>query len=71
MKLTLDKIIKKLKTIETNFNNTDDPTKRYALLQALNHIGEKEIPFHGYWEDAYLKSMLKEHGADPEVKKYE
>ena len=64
MTLTLDEIIKKLKIIEKKFNATKNPTEKYALIQALNHIAEKELPVHGYWEDTWREVMLKEHGAN-------
>ena len=63
MKLTLKEIIHKLKVIEKAFNESDNPTARYALIQALNHIGEEEIPIHGYWENLYRTAMLKDNGA--------
>jgi hypothetical protein len=62
MELDLTEIVNKLKTIELNFNSTENPTERYALIQALNHIGENEIPIHGNWEDIYRKAMLEAHG---------
>ena len=63
MKLDLSEIIKKIKTIEKRFNATIDPTERYALIQALNHIAEKEIPIHGHFEDSYRNAMLRVRGA--------
>ena len=59
MQLDLDKIIEKLRAIEVRFNEAQSTTKRYALIQALNHIAENELPIHGYWEDTYRKAMVK------------
>lgn len=63
MQLDFSDIINRLKLIEKKFNETEDATKRYALIQALNHIGEKEIPIHGAWEETYRKGMLRKEGA--------
>ena len=63
MILDFTEIINKIKAIEHRFNASEDPTERYALIQALNHIGEQEIPIHGYWEKTYREAMLKDHGA--------
>ncbi len=63
MKLTFKEIIKNLNIIEKKFNISNDPTERYALIQALNHIAEKELPVHGHWEEVYYKAMMKDKGA--------
>ena len=46
MKIDLSGPIKQLQRIQKEFNTSDDPTERYALIQALNHIAENVIPFH-------------------------
>jgi len=63
MKLDLKEIVKAIQRIEKAFNASKDATERYALIQALNHIGEKELPIHGYWENSYRQVMLKDKGA--------
>jgi len=63
MKLDLKEIITRIKAIEIAFNKSKDSTERYALIQALNHLGEVELPIHGYWENVYRKGMLKDKGA--------
>jgi hypothetical protein len=62
MKLDFSDIIKQLKKIETDFNASDDPEERYALICALNHLAEQQIPIHGHWEDTYRKAMLRNRG---------
>jgi hypothetical protein len=62
MILDLSKIINKIKKIEKSFNETDDPLKRYALIQALNHIAEKELPIHGWIEEQYYTAMIRLYG---------
>jgi hypothetical protein len=64
MTIDLTEILDKLKKIQVEFNASKDPTERYALIQALNHIAEKELPFHGWMEDQYREAMLRTHGAD-------
>jgi hypothetical protein len=63
MQLDFNDIIERLKKIQRRFNASEDSTKRYALIQALNHIAEKELPIHGHWEDIYREGMLRKHGA--------
>lgn len=62
MRLDFSEIIKQLQKIEKDFNASDDPEERYALICALNHLGEQEIPIHGHWEDTYRKAMLRQRG---------
>lgn len=62
MQLDFSTIIEKLKMIEKKFNASQDPVDRYALIQALNYIGEVEIPIHGHFENTYRDAMLKKIG---------
>jgi hypothetical protein len=69
MTLDLSDYIDRLKAIEQRFNKSNDPTERYACIQAINHIAEKELPFHDWVEEQYLEAMLRTHGANTKVKK--
>lgn len=62
MKFDFKTIIENLKKIEKEFNESNKPMERYALICALNHIAEHELPVHGHWEDTYRKAMLREKG---------
>lgn len=64
MTLDLKEIIQKLKMIESRFNKSTDPQEKYALIQALNHIAEKELAIHGYWETTYHEAMIRKFGAE-------
>lgn len=60
MKLNYKDTIDELGNLVEQFNKTDDPTERYALIQAINHLAENHVSLHGYWEDYYKKEMIKE-----------
>lgn len=64
MQLDFTEVIKQLKKIEKDFNASNDPEERYALLCALNHLAEQELPIHGHWEDSYRKAMLRNRGVN-------
>lgn len=36
--------------------------ERYAIIQAINHIAEKELPIHGYFETLHREAMLRKKG---------
>jgi len=64
MKISLKESIDQLKRIEKEFNKTDSPTRRYALLMALKHVA-LHLPLSDYWEEQYRQAMLIETGIDP------
>lgn len=65
MVLDFSNIIKNLKDIEQQFNNTKSPTTKYALLEALNHLAEHDIKFTDeYWLKTWRDSMLREQGIE-------
>jgi hypothetical protein len=59
MILDLSEIIEKIKGIEKAFNKTDDPVKRYALIQTLNHVAVEELPIRGWMEKQYYDAMIR------------
>ena len=67
MKLDFSELITKLKSLETTFNKTEDPVTRFAILETINHIGEKEIPIRDFWYNQYRRATLKTFGANPDA----
>ena len=65
MTLDFSAIIDKLKTLEENFNGSDDPVERMAILNAVNHIAEHELKFdEKEWiYQGYYKASLEAFGA--------
>ena len=51
----------KLTSLENEFNTTDDPIRRFAIIQAINHIAEHELPFKkDHWiYDTYYKESIR------------
>ena len=66
MQIDITKQLDQLRIIQDQFNTSNDPLERFALLTAMNHIAEKEIPIHGYWEKTYRNAMLRDKGANPD-----
>lgn len=64
MKMILDfsNIIEHLKKLQDEFNNTQDATQRYAIMQAINYIGREQLPFSDFNMECYRKAMLRERG---------
>lgn len=67
MRIDLSEIIKKLETLQKRFNASENPTERFAIIEAINHIGMNEIPFkegNGEWVyKQHYDAMLREQGA--------
>lgn len=57
-------VITQIKEIEHKFNLSSSPTERYALLQAINHIADKQLRFtDDHWlVEQYRQAMLREQG---------
>lgn len=62
MILDFSDIIKRLQLLQKQFNETQDATQRYAILQAIDHIGKVEIPATDHWLETYRKAMLRDKG---------
>lgn len=62
--LTLDVShhLKQIEDIIKKFNNTVNPTERYALLLAYNHICEEQMPIHNWIEEQARDGMLRHNG---------
>lgn len=65
MKLDFSKTIKQLSQIQKRFNETNNPTEMYALLQAVNYIADDLQFTDDHWliERCRL-GMLRENGID-------
>lgn len=60
MILDFSDIIERLQKLQKQFNETQDATQRYAILQAIDHIGKIEIPTTDHWMETYRKAMLRD-----------
>lgn len=65
--ISFDNVINKLKDLEKAFNATQDPTKRFAIMEAVNYIAENELPFKktgndGWFWQQHYEGMLRDHG---------
>ena len=69
MTLDFSDIIDRIKNIEHRFNKSKNPTERYALIQAINHIAKHELPIIDWLERQYYEAMLEAHGASKFIKK--
>ncbi len=68
MTLDFSGVIKKIQTIEKQFNKSQDPVVRMACLNAINHIGRNELPFdeNDWLYQQYFKASLRKFGATVE-----
>ena len=66
MRMDLGSIIRQLKSIEIKFNQSNSPTERYALLNALNHICDNDLRYaEDHWVmEQYRAAMLSEQGVE-------
>lgn len=64
MNLDMSRVIDKIKKLEKQFNLSQDPTERYALIMALDHIAEHDVPVPDFMRETYRKAMLHDHGVD-------
>lgn len=63
MKISFKETIAELQRIEEEFNKSDNPTTRYALIMCIKHIA-KNLPIAEHFEEEYRKGMLIDHGID-------
>ena len=68
--ISFESVIKKLKALEKAFNGTQDPTQRFAIMEAVNYIAEHELPFKKTGNDAWFwkqhyEGMLRDNGVNP------
>jgi len=64
MKINLNDQIKQIQQIQRKFNISKDPAERYALIQALNHIVEVQMPIHDWVEKQLREAMLRQQGVN-------
>lgn len=62
MRIIISELIDQLEKIVKKFNESIDPTERYALLIAYNHICEKQLPIHDCMENRTREGMLSSMG---------